>query len=47
MKFKAVSAEVKAAKEKPVTKEERIKEAKSFWSAFFKVHSTKNVQKRK
>ena len=26
--------------EKPVTKEQRIKEAKSFWGAFFKVHSS-------
>jgi len=45
MQFQPVSKPLEETKpvSKVVTKEERIKEANTFWKAFFTAHSTKNV----
>ena len=42
--FKMPDTEKK--KEAPVTREQRAKEAKSFWSAFFAAHGAVNKQKK-
>jgi hypothetical protein len=42
MEFKAAAKQEAEKEIKPVTKEQRIKEASSFWNAFFAAHQTVN-----